>query len=222
VVASASGVECFSTVEEDVLNSLSQIAGKFRTRVGESLAANLGLVYSGVGESVLSAESTTKAWQLRDRVSDREKFFITFTYDQQVTGNLEKAFQTLELWAQTFPRGEEPAPQDLLAGLSAVGTGRFERAIQQAKKGIRGEAFVAERRYAEAIVEFQKILDHRGIVVSDPIGALAHLQLGRAYALSGDKAKAKNAYQDFLTLWKDADPDIPILKQAKAEYAKLP
>jgi hypothetical protein len=58
-------------------------------------------------------------------------------------------------------------------------------------------------------------------VVSDPIGALAHLQLGRAHALSGDKTKAKAAYQDFLTLWKDADPEVPILKQAKAEYAKL-
>jgi DNA-binding SARP family transcriptional activator len=64
-------------------------------------------------------------------------------------------------------------------------------------------------------------MELRGIVVSDPIGALAHLQLGRAYALSGDKTKAKSAYQDFLTLWKDTDPDIPILKQAKAEYAKL-
>jgi hypothetical protein len=73
----------------------------------------------------------------------------------------------------------------------------------------------------EAVVEFRKILDHRGIVVSDPIGALAHLQLGRAYVLSGDKNKAKTAYQDFLTLWRAADPDIPILKQAKAEYAKL-
>ena len=70
--------------------------------------------------------------------------------------------------------------------------------------------------------EFQKILDHRAIVVSDPIGALAHLQLGRAFALSGDKIKAKTAYQDFLTLWKDADSDIPILVQAKAEYARLP
>ena len=67
--------------------------------------ANLGLSYSAVGESVLSAESTTKAWQLRDRVSDRERFFIDFTYDRQVTGNLEKAYQTLELWLQTYPRG---------------------------------------------------------------------------------------------------------------------
>ena len=76
-------------------------------------------------------------------------------------------------------------------------------------------------KVAEAAAEFQNILDHRGIVVSDPIGALAHLQLGRAYALSGENAKAKTAYQDFLTLWKDADRDIPILIQAKAEYAKL-
>ena len=67
----------------------------------------------------------------------------------------------------------------------------------------------------------RKILDGRSVVVSDPIGALAHLQLGRAFVLSGDKTKAKTAYQDFLALWKEADPDIPILKQAQAEYAKL-
>jgi hypothetical protein len=86
---------------------------------------------------------------------------------------------------------------------------------------MRGEAYLAAHQCAEAAVEFQKILDHRGIVVSDPIGALARLQLGLALALSRDNTKAKAAYQDFLTLWKDADPDIPILKQAKAEYAKL-
>ena len=84
---------------------------------------------------------------------------------------------------------------------------------------VRGEALIAAHRYAEAAAEFQKILDHRGIVGADPIGALAHLQLGRAFALSGDKAKAKAAYEAFLALWKDADPDIPILKSAKAEYA---
>jgi eukaryotic-like serine/threonine-protein kinase len=74
---------------------------------------------------------------------------------------------------------------------------------------------------SEAAAEFQKILDHRGVVFNEPIAALAHLQLGRAYSLQGDTAKSRPAYQDFLTLWKDADPDIPILKQAKAEYAKL-
>jgi tetratricopeptide (TPR) repeat protein len=86
---------------------------------------------------------------------------------------------------------------------------------------VRGEAHLAAHRGLEAATEFQRILDHRGIVGSDPIGALAHLQLGRALALSGDTIKAKTAYQDFLTLWKDADPNISILKQASAEYAKL-
>jgi hypothetical protein len=73
----------------------------------------------------------------------------------------------------------------------------------------------------DAAVEFQRILDHRGLNGNSPLGALAHLQIGRAYAMSGDLAKAHAAYQDFFALWKDADPDIPILKQAKAEYAKL-
>jgi len=179
---------------EEVLNSLSQIAQKFRTRVGESLAtvekhstplaeattpslealkaystgmkvnlssgsaaaipfirraveidpkfamahALLGLLYSTMGESVSSAESTTKAWQLRDRAGDRQKFFIDFSYDRQVTGNLEKPYQTLELWLQTYPRGDQPRPQGLL-GLSAHGTGRFERAIEASKKEIADE-----------------------------------------------------------------------------------
>jgi tetratricopeptide (TPR) repeat protein len=419
----------------------------------------LGLSYGGIGESVLSAESTTKAWQLRDRASDREKFFIDFTYDRQVTGNLEKAYQTLESWLQTYPRGEQPNAQSLLGGLSTHGTGRFERAIEASQKAIaadpdfaiaygslassyfltdrfpeaestlqraserkletpdllvlryniavlkgdqeqmdravglargkrraehwmaheealalarsgqlqaarrsstraldlalqegaregaanyraaravwealcrnaveakrnamaalelskgrdveyaaalalalsgdasrsqpladdlekrfpedtfakftyvpvlralsalehgkpadsverlqlalryelaanglnfshyylgglhsayvRGEALIAAHRYAEAAAEFQKILDHRGIVGADPIGVLAHLQLGRVFVLRGDKARAKAAYQAFLALWKDADPAIPILKSAKAEYARL-
>jgi len=86
---------------------------------------------------------------------------------------------------------------------------------------LRGEANVAAHQGSVAATEFQKILDHPGVVVNEPIGALAHLGLGRAYAISGDAAKAKTAYQDFFVLWKDADPDIPILKEAKAEYAKL-
>jgi eukaryotic-like serine/threonine-protein kinase len=500
---------------EDVLNSLSQIARKFRTRVGESLAtvekhstplaeattpslealkaystgmkahlsagsaaavpfirraieidpqfamayADLGIAYSDIGESVLSAESTTKAWQLRDRVSDREKFFIDFIYEREVTGNLEKAYQTLETWYQTYPSGEQPSPHDLIGGLSTHGTGRFERAIEISREQIaadptvvfgyhnlasslffldrfaeaektleqaaerkveepyflvfrytlaalkddkeqmdrvvalskgkhgaehwvahaealalarsgrlqdsrrsssravnlalqegqrekaasyraahavweavcgngaeaksnalaalelsrgrevqyaaglalalsressrsealasdlekrfpedtfvkftyvpvlravsalqrgkpinsldelqtslpyelaanglnfnhfylgglhsayvRGATLMATHRYAEAAAEFQKILDHRGLVGLDPVGALSHLQLGRAYLLVGDRIKAKGAYQDFLSLWKNADPDIPILKTARAEYDRL-
>jgi tetratricopeptide (TPR) repeat protein len=86
---------------------------------------------------------------------------------------------------------------------------------------LRGQAYLLAHNGASAAPEFQKLLDHRGMVQNFPLGALAHLQLGRAYAMSGDTAKARTAYQDFFALWKDADPDIPILKEAKAEYAKL-
>jgi eukaryotic-like serine/threonine-protein kinase len=86
---------------------------------------------------------------------------------------------------------------------------------------LRASAYLLLRQGSEARGEFQKILDHRGLVLNGEQGALAHLGLARAYALSGDAAKSRPAYQDFFALWKDADPDVPILKQAKAEYAKL-
>jgi hypothetical protein len=86
---------------------------------------------------------------------------------------------------------------------------------------IRGEAYLMLHDGNRATAEFQKFIDHRGVVVNFPWGALARLELARAYAMQGDTAKAKAAYQDFLTLWKDADPDVPILIAAKAEYAKL-
>jgi len=498
--------------KEEVLNALSQIASRFRTRVGESLAtinshdtplaeattpslealkaysaglkvlfstgsvaalplfqraieidprfaaahAYVGRMYGDLGETALSAESTSKAYQLRDRASEPERFFITASYDMQVTGNMEKAEQTCELWVQTYPR--EIMPHSFLSGIVVPVLGKYERAVEEGQKTIRldpdfaigysvlaygyayldrfgdaenvlqkaserkleipdflvqrydiaflksdaagmqrqvalaqgktrvldwisdheafalaysgrlreartmsraavdlaqqngqreraslyeaaaalreslfgntlaarqhanaalelsrardteygaavalalagdlskaqkpandlekrfpedtsvrfsylptlralfelnrgegsqaiesleisatnewgaptssffgfygalypiyvrGLAYLAVHQGANAAVEFQKILDHRGIAVSDPIVALAHLQLGRAYALTGDKTKARSAYQDFLTLWKDADPGIPILKQAQAEHANL-
>jgi eukaryotic-like serine/threonine-protein kinase len=86
---------------------------------------------------------------------------------------------------------------------------------------VRGQAYLAARQGKEAAAEFQKLLDHRSIVLNSPLGALAHLGLARSYSLQGDTVNAQAAYQDFVTLWKDADPDIPILKQAKAEYATV-
>jgi tetratricopeptide (TPR) repeat protein len=426
--------------------------------------AFLGFNYSSIGESELAAKYATRAWQLRERVSDRERFFIDFTYDRQVTGNLEKAYQTLEAWLQAYPRGPHDSdpganPQGLLGGLATHGTGRWQRAteaiqkevelspdfpiayqrlvqtdllldrVAEAERGlqraaerklempnfvafrytigvmkgdqeqmsraiaeaqgkrlaehwvahleslvlarsgrlqaarrsstravdlaqqegtremaakyqaaravweaacgnvaeakkyattalersngrdveftaalahglsggspqsealaddldkrfpedtfakfthvpvlrglaalrrgkpaesvellqtalryelavnglnfpefylgglysayVRGEALMAMRRHAEAAAEFQKILDHRGLVGLDPIGTLAHLQLGRALAMSRDMTKAKAAYDQFFALWKDADLDVPILKSAKAEYGRL-
>jgi tetratricopeptide (TPR) repeat protein len=495
--------------KEDVLNALSQIASKFRTRVGESLAtvkqhntpleeattpslealraysaalrnlntnqlaaavplferaveidskfavayASLGFTYGLMGELALASQNNRKAYQLRDRASDGEKFFISATYDLQVTGNLERARQTCELWLQTYPRdinvhgilgamvyptfanydkalevatqlvaihpdapfaylqvafnsqflgdlgeaekalrqasdrklenpdlliqrydlafvkgdkagmdreairGQSEAEDaiDLREGYVLAYSGHLQEAkkiarhaadlnreaAQQGKKAlfeippalwdaffgnlpesrksasvaadlskdrdveygaavalalsgessrsralakdlearfpedtavrgfylpairallelkteplkaieqlevarpfdrgtppvggpaffgnfytvyVRGLAYLAANHGSEAASEFQKIVDGRNIVVSDPIGALAHLQLGRALAMSGDTTKAKAAYQDFLTLWKDADADIPILKEAKTEYALL-
>jgi predicted Zn-dependent protease len=86
---------------------------------------------------------------------------------------------------------------------------------------LRGETYLAAHQGNEAGAEFQEILDHRGVVLNSPIAALAHLGLARAYAMQRDTAKTRAAYQEFLALWKDADPDIPILITAKAEYAQL-
>ena len=86
---------------------------------------------------------------------------------------------------------------------------------------LRGEAYLRAGDGVQAVAEFQKMIDHRGIVANFPLGALAHLQLGRAYKLAGDVVKAREAYAAFLVVWLNADPDIPILKQARTEYAKL-
>jgi predicted Zn-dependent protease len=86
---------------------------------------------------------------------------------------------------------------------------------------LRGEAYLKLHDGNAAAAEFQKFIDHRGLVVNFPWGALARLGLARAYAIQGDTVKVRAAYQDFLTLWKDADPDVPILIAAKSEYAKL-
>ena len=179
-----------ATRKEDVLNALTQIASKFRARVGESLStiqqhdtplaeattaslealeayslawkvhsssgataalplfrrateidpnfamahAALGRMYADLDESDLSAESTTRAWQLRDRTSDREKFFITAGYQTLVTGNLEKAQQTCEAWAQTYPR--EALPHTQLSGYINKAAGQYEKAAAEARKAI--------------------------------------------------------------------------------------
>jgi len=418
--------------------------------------AHLGLWYSSVGESELARESTARAYEFRDHASDRERFFITAMYQRDVTGNLEAEHQTLELWAQTYPR--DTYVHGLLSGFSLQGTGRYEESIEQGQQSlsldpdftpgyisvafsnfyldrfaetknvvdqalvrklnvpeililnfylpflsgdekgmsqaaalakdvpgaedwivfsqalilarsgqlrfarenveramelarqlgqqeraatyqagqaawealignsaaatnnavsalrisrgrdvkyvaafalavadddsraraiandlekvlpedtsvkfnylptlrgllalhdheparaielletavpyelavpsidfttffgglnpiwVRGEAYLAEHKGTEAATEFRKIIDHKGLLAGDPIGSLAHLQLGRAYALARNNTKARSAYQDFFTLWKSADPDVPALKQAKAEYSRL-
>ena len=105
--------------------------------------------------------------------------------------------------------------------LAMPGTATFAKFGGLYPAYVRGQAYLEAGRGREAAAEFQKILDHRGIVLADPVGALAHLQLGRAYGVSDDRTRAKSAYQDFLRLWEHADADLPILIRARAEQAKL-
>ena len=119
--------------------------------------------------------------------------------------------------AQLLLRGQDivKAIEILQAALPFELGGGFQPAY------VRGLAYLAARHPGEAQMEFQKILNHRGIVFNSPIGPLARLQIGRAYRMQGDIEKARAAYREFLAQWKDADPDIPILMQANAELARL-
>ena len=110
---------------------------------------------------------------------------------------------------------------ELLKETSTIEFGASLGFVFLAPAYVRGEAYLALGHGDRAATEFQKFIDHRGLVGNFPWGALARLGLARAYAMQGDTTKARAAYGDFLALWKDADPDIPILKQAKAEYAKV-
>ena len=133
-------------------------------------------------------------------------------------------------WLPTIEASIAMSRNDSAKALEALRTAQYELGTPspQFEVGaslypayVRGKAFLALHQGKEAAAEFQKYLDHKGLGLNSPLAALAHLQLGRAYALSGDKAKARSAYEDFLGLWKNADPDIPIYRQAKAEYARL-
>jgi len=155
-----------------------------------------------------------------------------------MTGDASRAQAIVEDLAQRFPADtllhhvyipsvraltalERKAPEQAIQELQS--TTPYELGVIQGLLPIyiRGQAYLQAKRGADAVAEFQKIVDHRGIDASYPVHSLAKLGLGRAYVLTGDTAKARAAYQDFLGLWKDADPDVPILEQAKAEYEKL-
>jgi len=151
---------------------------------------------------------------------------------EKQAAELDKAFllDTLvqRYWLPTIRAGVALERQDpnraieLLKAASTVELGSpANLTIFLSPAYLRGEAYLMLRDGNRAAAEFQKFIDHRGLVVNFPWAALARLGLARAYALQGNTAKARAAYQDFLTLWKDADSDIPILKEAKAEYGKL-
>jgi len=188
----------------DVISTLGQPS------VGQGPEEDRALIFAWLGE-IARAESL---------VEDLAKQSPTGTIMQSVT--LPTIRAEIELSKKNPERSIEllraAAPYELTWGTF---TAVYEVCIYPAY--VRGEAYLAAKQGIPAAAEFQKILDHRGLVRSCETGALAHLGLARAYVLEGDTARARAAYQDFLTLWKDPDPDpdIPILKEAKAEYAKL-
>ena len=147
---------------------------------------------------------------------------------EKLAAELDKTFPLDTLvqryWLPTIRAGvalERRDPNRAIKLLKVASTIELGVSPSLAPVYMRGEAHLMLHDGNRAAAEFQKFIDHRGLVVNFPWGALARLGLARAYALQGDTAKARAAYQDFLTFWKDADPDIPILKEAKQEYAKL-
>jgi DNA-binding winged helix-turn-helix (wHTH) protein/tetratricopeptide (TPR) repeat protein len=151
---------------------------------------------------------------------------------EKLAAELDKAFPLGTLvqryWLPTIRAGialERKDPNraiEFLKATSTVELGQITQfTIYLCPAYLRGEAYLTLHDGNRAAGEFQKFIDHRGLVMNFPWGALARLGLARAYAMQGNTAKARAAYQDFLTIWKDADPDIPILNQAKAEYARV-
>jgi len=207
----AAGYEADSARREALFGN----AVEARQRAAAALGLSTGRdVQAGATLALALAGDEVRAQALADDLAKRfpEDTVVQFNYLPTIHGQL--AFSRND-HSRAIAALQSAASYEL----GIPGNSAFTAAVFPVY--VRGEAYLEAHQGSEAAAEFQKILDHRGIVFNEPIGALAHLQLGRAYAMAGDTTKAKSAYQDFFTLWRDADPDIPILKEAKAEYAKL-
>jgi tetratricopeptide (TPR) repeat protein len=205
--------ETGAAVREAFFGNVSE-AVKLGTEALE-LSKNREVQY-GVAFAYALSRDTARAQAIADDLEKRfpEDTSVQFSYlpvlRALVALNRGDASEALEVLQSAAPN-ELGTPRSSLEG----GFGALYPVY------VRGQVYLAAHKGPEAGRQFQKILDHRGIVVSDPVGAVARLELARAFVLSRDKAKAKAAYQAFLTLWSQADSDIPILKQARAEYARL-
>lgn len=196
-------------------HSGNRAAAKERARAALELAKNRDVEYAAAFAMALDGESP----ESQRLAADLEK---RFPEDTPVQFEYLPTIAALSALARRAPqdaveRLQRAVPYDL----AIPGTAFYGKFGGLYTAYIRGKAYLAAGRGQEAAAEFQKVLNHRGIVLADPISALAHLQLGRAYVVSGDITKAKSAYRDFLAFWKDADADLPVLKLARAEYAKL-
>jgi tetratricopeptide (TPR) repeat protein len=207
--ATAAGYEATAARREAIFGNEAEARRRAASALGLSTGQEVQVLY-GAALAMALVGDITRAQALTDELAKRfpEDTIVQFnflpTLHAQLALSHNGAAKALEVL-------QAAAPYEL----GDVGTADFYPIF------VRGQAYLAAQQGGEAATEFQKILDHRGVVGNEPIGALAHLGLARAYAMQGDTAKAKAAYQDFLTLWKDADPDVPILIAAKSEYAKL-
>jgi predicted Zn-dependent protease len=193
--------------------ALREIETGNRSKTRQDVAEALALT-SGRNVQTLAALALTRAGDT--------------TRARAIAGELSKRFplDTIinSFWVPTVRAAIELNRRDAARALQLLeATSDYELAPETYVSSIylRGEAYLKTGQGPPAAAEFQKILDNPGVVDNFVFGALAHLGLARAYAVSKDTGKARAAYQDFFALWKDADPDIPILKQAKAEFAKL-
>jgi eukaryotic-like serine/threonine-protein kinase len=205
---SAALVEAEVAVREALFGNSAEARARASSALRRSKGRNVGYA-SALAFAMAGDELHGKA--LADELSNRfpEDTIMQFNYLPTIRAQLA----LLHKDALTSIEVLEPARPYELAATFTV--------FDMYPVYMRATAYLQGRRGAEAVGEFQKILDHGGMVQNEVIGALARFGIARAYLLKGDSAKAKAAYQDFLTLWKDADSDIPILKQANVEYAKL-
>ncbi len=211
----ASGYEADAALREALFGNPAE--ARQRASAALALASARDVEYGIALASALTDSSKDSRAQITKRMDDLAHRFpedtvVQFNYLPTVnailqinTGNPAKAIEILEE-ARPYELG---SPSNISMSLSLYPV------------YVRGLAYLSAKQGAQAVTEFEKIIIHRGIVQTEPIGAFAHLGLARAYLSQGDTAKAKAAYRDFLTLWKDADADIPVLIAAKAEYAKL-
>jgi tetratricopeptide (TPR) repeat protein/predicted Ser/Thr protein kinase len=207
----AAGYEADAAVREALFGNEAEA----RQRVAAVLALSTGRdVKYGAALALALAGDAHRAQALADDLGKRfpEDTIVQFNYRPTIHAQFA-------LDRNDTSRAIEALQAATPYELGLPGTGSFTPGLYPVY--VRGDAYLAGHQGIEAAAEFQKILGNRGVVQNESIGVLSHLGLARAYAMQGDTAKAKAAYQDFLTLWKDADPDIPVLIAAKAEYAKL-
>jgi tetratricopeptide (TPR) repeat protein len=205
------GYEAKSALREVLYGNMAQAHLGATSALGSSTGRD---VQYGTALALASAGDVVRAQALADDLAKRfpADTIVRFNYLPTIRAQLALSHNDV---SKAIKELQVAAPYEL----GQPGSNAYRSFLYPVY--LRGEAYLAAHQGSAAAAEFQKVIDHRGIVRNKPIGALAHLQLGRAYVIAGDKIKAKSAYEDFLTIWKDADAHLPILKQAKAEYARL-